>query len=91
MSKRAETRSFSSFLFEQEEAGPFQCPFCELEPFDTREELDAHLKKVHSKTMEEYIGRLRQDEFQQQQMNTRRRGAIIRLRRKRMRKLGKRL
>lgn len=36
----------------QEEAGPFQCPFCKAEPFDTKKELEAHIKKTHPRTLE---------------------------------------
>ena len=86
----AEATSLSYLFYEQEEAGPFQCPYCKEEPFDTRDELDKHIKKLHPKMIEEYIERLKQKELQQRQMNGKRRGAIVRLQRKRMKKLGQR-
>lgn len=36
----------------QEETGPFQCPYCNAEPFDTKELLQKHIKAKHPKTGE---------------------------------------
>lgn len=73
-----------ALLGEQAEEGPFQCPFCDAFPFDTKDELTAHLKDKHPKVVEEYAEQIRQHYIQQgiQRQQMRRRGAIIRLRRR---------
>lgn len=76
-------------IVEQAEEGPFQCPFCNIFPFETKDELTKHLKAEHPKVVEEYTEQIHQyyiqEENRRQQM--RRRGAIIRLRRRTQRSL----
>ena len=74
-------------LSEQEEEGPFQCPLCKHEPFETRELLSRHIKKAHPKTVQERAEKIQERRFQEEEYNrqqTRRRGALLRLRRKRL-------
>lgn len=39
----------------QAEEGPFQCPFCHAEPFDTKDKLEAHIRTKHPKAVEAAI------------------------------------
>jgi len=67
--------------------GPFQCPFCKHEPFDTEEELDAHIKTQHPKAVGEAVKRILQEkQFRElrQGQESRRKAALLRLRRKRI-------
>ena len=68
--------------------GPYQCPYCKADPFETREELEAHIKKQHPKAVEATLQKiaefvLRIEGRQRQQNDRRRRLAIIRMRRER--------
>lgn len=48
------TDSMPTLLGEQAEEGPFQCPYCEVEPFETKDALEQHIATDHAKTLEEY-------------------------------------
>lgn len=45
----------SQILKLQMEVGPFECPYCDHDLFDTREALEAHIKKAHPKASEAKI------------------------------------
>jgi len=51
------TDAMPTIIGEQEEEGPFQCPYCEAEPFDTKEALETHISTDHSEALQEFWGR----------------------------------
>lgn len=66
--------------------GPFQCPFCS-KLFDTQEELSGHIKANHPEAVQEAAQIIHQKRWQEEEYRRqqgRRRGALLRLRRKRL-------
>lgn len=74
-------------ISEQKEKGPFQCAFCTTEPFETREDLEAHMRASHPEAVQETAKKIQERHFQEEEyrrQQMRRKGALLRLRRKRV-------